>query len=1069
MSKQWLRVWWCALNSLFIFSIVTCAVRSHLAAGEPNETLATATSAVAAQAGDTLQMLPAESGFPRREDYALLWWADGFLGRSPTGQWHRVLQTGRYALVLDMDRMSIAHLGAIADGPSYADAATHGNALWRKLPPAQLDLEITLHGTTYRCVRGTAPTADEGPRIIDSGRFVQRADVTKLVFESSDGKTLPVEARFETCGWPDHLALTLEAFPALQPVTAGSQFGRVGGGYGFDGQNELVESLSAEDLPAEFTLSCWVYLPPDFCATQLEPWVLCAQGNEWVDGHCGIILTNHGVPRAVLNIGGGRDNCYAAIASHADGRGQMLTTECWHHLAMTYDGASLRLYVDGRAAGERTVNRPRVAGPVNLTFARRGDNSGDGYRLRAVLDEVSIHRRALEPEAIARMAAEPSHRDVSAETRRWSFAEDGTALERRPADNWDDASMAVRVTTRDGQHAQSIQQTSETRWTESAPGRVTLALKFDPKSPQPQTAQVAHDAPALDVVATDAATSKALSVVAEPEFGWFRVRLDGVTKEGDERSRIERARLRLRNRTDVEQPVRLFFEKTEDLPITGMLGVLRDSQGNPTGIPVQLSKNWHRNEQRRLKFDGPWYHGFSYLYLPAHSELELELVLLGATWGGVPAASHAQLCLVGWGSNQLWDQTAMGSFGENFCFEPDRTQATAMICDVRPLMVNAMNCATPTQWSWTNNVGGGDAYRLFAPDGSYVRPVRMQTTYLRQGPCLTEVRYTGTLADDAISHALTTSLYRSDDMARCVYRLRFDVTRPVEFSRFVILQVGADTYGYTAERKMAIGNVDGLQREWATQWGGNRYRTEPQLLTGDAPWISLHEAVSRDTSASGAWANRGLVIRAWRAKLGGRESGPWVAEHGVTIGGVDTSSADIVPPADVKRLEPGDFVEAEIEHLVVPQFARDYYGPNQNLRDALRAHEDTWHMVHREAAGNDLHVTARIGDVEHQRPVAIRSAGDRAEFTISGGLGYVPLSIRGLHAYQAPHLEMLEADGTWRAVNQSVHGNDFWQTDYDPQSRTWEITFTVPADAPQDQRAQRTFRFFLGNSRVTPR
>ena len=171
-------------------------------------------------------MLPTVANFPRLEDYSLLWWADGFLGRSPTGQWNRVLQTGRYAFVLDMDRLSISHMGLISDCPSYADADTQGNAIWSKLPPAQLDLEITVGGTTYRCVRGTAPTADEGPRIIDSGRFVQRADVTKLVFESSDGSVLPAETRFETCGWPDHLALTLEAFPALQPVTAGATFGR---------------------------------------------------------------------------------------------------------------------------------------------------------------------------------------------------------------------------------------------------------------------------------------------------------------------------------------------------------------------------------------------------------------------------------------------------------------------------------------------------------------------------------------------------------------------------------------------------------------------------------------------------------------------------------------------------------------------------------------------------------------------------------------------------------------------------------------------------------------------------
>ena len=60
------------------------------------------------------------------------------------------------------------------------------------------------------------------------------------------------------------------------------------------------------------------------------------------------------------------------------------------------------------------------------------------------------------------------------------------------------------------------------------------------------------------------------------------------------------------------------------------------------------------------------------------------------TWGGVPAASHAQLCLIGWGWNQRWDQAAIGSWGESICYEPEGIQVRCMIDDVRPLMVWSM-------------------------------------------------------------------------------------------------------------------------------------------------------------------------------------------------------------------------------------------------------------------------------------------------------------------------------------------------------------------------------------------
>jgi hypothetical protein len=91
--------------------------------------------------------------------------------------------------------------------------------------------------------------------------------------------------------------------------------------------------------------------------------------------------------------------------------------------------------------------------------------------------------------------------------------------------------------------------------------------------------------------------------------------------------------------------------------------------------------------------------------------------------------------------------------------------------------------------------------------------------------------------------------------------------------------------------------------------------------------------------------------------------------------------------------------------------------------------------------------------------VVIRAAENCAEFVIRGGRGYVPITVRGLTTYRAPRLEMRAADGNWRTIDQAVHGNDFWQTDFDPASQTWEVTFTVPADTPDDLSIERAFRF----------
>jgi hypothetical protein len=227
-------------------------------------------------------------------------------------------------------------------------------------------------------------------------------------------------------------------------------------------------------------------------------------------------------------------------------------------------------------------------------------------------------------------------------------------------------------------------------------------------------------------------------------------------------------------------------------------------------------------------------------------------------------------------------------------------------------------------------------------------------------------------------------------------------------------------------------------------------------LTGEIPWVSMHEAVKRGTDF-GAWANRGLVVRRWEAKLGGRKTAPWIAEIGAPVRGVDTSLVDFLPAPGVTELLPGDYVEAEIVHVIVPQFAADYYGPNENLRQALIANENTWNMIYREAVGNHLKVNVTRGKLEHTYPIRIRSRGGEVAFTVTGGLGYVPVTISGLSDYRGFRLEH-KVDGNWTEMDQSRHGKDYWQTDYNPQAQRWERTYSLPLDTPQDERQPHAFR-----------
>ena len=589
---------------------------------------------------------------------------------------------------------------------------------------------------------------------------------------------------------------------------------------------------------------------------------------------------------------------------------------------------------------------------------------------------------------------------------------------------------------------------------------------------------MADDASPLVTARQIAPAQVPLDVACDHTMGWHRIALrnDPPAQTYDESSnnRIERVKLFLNNSSATARTARLNFAKGRPgrggvFGITGLSAILRDADGNPTGIPIQISKNWHAGKPRYVRgewnpgrYRGSWYRGLTMVTVPAKTAIELEYTNVNALWGGVPTASHSQLCLVGWGSNQLWEQAAIGSWGESLCFEPDQGQQGGAVLDTRPLMVFGLGNRPKRKWSWTCNVGGADFLLYYDQAGRKQWNSRMKTLHRRNGPVLTEVTYAGRSQDSKIDLQYTVSLYRTDDITRGVYRFRYDVREPVRFSRLVLFQCGGDDYSYTGERKFARGNESGLIEEWQTKWGGNRYKTEPVELTGRIPWVSMHEAVPR-AEGKEAWANRGIVIREWDARLGGQNVRPWAAERGAKVRGTDTSLVDILPPPEIDQLEVGDYVEAVVEHVVVPQFADDYYGPNENLRAALRRGQDTWQMVHREALGNDLAVDVVKGELLRDRPTMIWATENHAEFAITGGLGYVPITIAGLTDYRQPVLKLKE-NGTWTPVDQAVHGNDYWQTDYDAQTGTWQITYSVPMDTPGENRVSQAFRFRIGGS-----
>lgn len=126
---------------------------------------------------------------------------------------------------------------------------------------------------------------------------------------------------------------------------------------------------------------------------------------------------------------------------------------------------------------------------------------------------------------------------------------------------------------------------------------------------------------------------------------------------------------------------------------------------------------------------------------------------------------------------------------------------------------------------------------------------------------------------------------------------------------------------------------------------------------------------------------------------------------------------------------------------------------------------DTWQMIYREAKGNNLGVNVTKGQLLSSYPIKIKAdAYSTAQFTVAGGLAYVPVTFTGLCNYRDFTLQRQDATdpSKWIDIDQSVHGNDFWQTDYDANSGRWDITYNINLDSTNDVRTTVGFRLVPG-------
>lgn len=126
-----------------------------------------------------------------------------------------------------------------------------------------------------------------------------------------------------------------------------------------------------------------------------------------------------------------------------------------------------------------------------------------------------------------------------------------------------------------------------------------------------------------------------------------------------------------------------------------------------------------------------------------------------------------------------------------------------------------------------------------------------------------------------------------------------------------------------------------------------------------------------------------------------------------------------------------------------PKHAHDYYGPNTAFKELLAQYPDDAGLVREIAARRGFAIEVHrgaVGPVHRSLPVIV-AVDDRADFTLTGGHGFLPITITGLEGPDGIRLGV-ERDGTAEWVEVPGEGDILRQTDFDPEDGTYGVSYT---------------------------
>jgi len=164
--------------------------------------------------------------------------------------------------------------------------------------------------------------------------------------------------------------------------------GKIGGAIDFDGTVSRLTVPGLDIAGSEITLAAWVR-PRSFAGTANEARFISKASSTTGNDHYWMLgnYENGTALRFRLKTGSTTTTLISA-------EGQ-IETDKWYHVAATYDGTTMRIFLDGvEIASERKTGNLATASSVDVGLGNQPEGAGD-RALDGLLDEIRIYNKAL--------------------------------------------------------------------------------------------------------------------------------------------------------------------------------------------------------------------------------------------------------------------------------------------------------------------------------------------------------------------------------------------------------------------------------------------------------------------------------------------------------------------------------------------------------------------------------------------------------------------------------------------------------------------------------------------------